>query len=332
MTVQSFIEQGGTLVVDPTEATMTPDEFLARYGNIVDTICIVAKSEAGSTYYPSSTAPKDPMFGEFFTSFAQIANDIGIQVYAQIHGNMDGFFSRDPNFQMQRSGGMPLENYVCPNQETYWAYLAEIASEVSNKVTLEGIILKDILYPRDIACFCENCRRSFSTQAGIDRDYALDQIKRVDNVHSQWQAGRINALRGMISTVVNRVHQERKVNIISEILLDPETNYLPGAAEHFAQDLGMVAQISSHVLLHLHPWSPLPESEEDLLPIYRALEPIIDRKGQLTNSLYIYGPTEQNFEAALMLKNKLVSTHIFFTESQPRSYLNRRTLHLDLGV
>ncbi|MHA2251217.1 MAG: hypothetical protein ACXAD7_12710 [Candidatus Kariarchaeaceae archaeon] len=332
MDVQDFVLKGGTLVVDPLETTMAPDEFLAKYGNIVNTICIVAKSEAGSTYYPSSTAPKDPQFGELFSTFAQIANDIGIQVYAQIHGNMDGFFSRDPNFRMERSGGLPIEGYVCPIQETYWAYLAEIASEVANKTRLEGIIIKDTLYPRDTACFCENCRRTFSSQTKIDRDFSLDQIKRISNVYDQWQSSRVGALRGMISNIVNRVHREHKVEIISEILLDPETAYLTGAQEHFAQDLNMISQISSHLLLHLHPWSPLPSTEDDLLGIQNQLEPIIERGSELKNSLYIWKPTKENFDMALKLRDQLGSTNIFFTENQPRSYLNRRTLHLDLGM
>ncbi len=330
--IESFILKGGTLVVDPAESTMTPDEFLSKFGNIVDTLCIVAKSEAGSTYYSSSTAPKDPRYGELFSSFAQIANDIGIQVYAQIHGNMDGFFSRDPNFYMIQSGGYQIDGYVCPNQETYWAYLAEIAAEVVNRSTLEGIILKDIHYPRDNACFCDNCRRTFSTEAGIDREFSLEQLKRIPNTFSKWQQTRIAGLRGMLSSIVNRVHQEKKVEIIAELLLDPETNYVEGAGDYFGQDLGMMSQVSSHLLLHLHPWSTLPSNEDEMNETLNGLGPIVERIGEIKNSLYLWNPTMENFEIALKLKEMLNSSKIFFTENQPGSYLNRRTLHLGLGV
>jgi len=142
MSVSDIVEKGGTYILDPSETTLTPDEFLAKFGNIVDSVGIVAKSEAGSAYYPSSTAPKDPRFGELFSAFAQISADIGIQVYALVHGNMDGFFSRDPNFQMKRSGGVAIEGYVCPSQETYWAYLAEVAAEIASKTPIEGIIFE----------------------------------------------------------------------------------------------------------------------------------------------------------------------------------------------
>ena len=55
MSVSDIVEKGGTYILDPSETTLTPDDFLAKFGNIVDSIGIVAKSEAGSAYYPSST-------------------------------------------------------------------------------------------------------------------------------------------------------------------------------------------------------------------------------------------------------------------------------------
>lgn len=332
MTIQDYISKGGTLVLDPVEMSTSADEILANYGNIVDSICIVAKSEAGSAYYPSSTAPKDPRFGELFTAFAQIANDIGIRVYALIHGNMDGFFSRDPNFQMHRSGGIALEGYVCPTQEVYWQYLAEIAVEVASKSQIEGIILKDLMYPRDVACFCENCRRTFALEVNIDRDFSLEQLKKKPAIYSKWQTNRVNALRGMISTIINRVHSEKKVEIITELVLDPETLYFDGATNHFAQDIRMISQITPHVLLHLHPWSSFPTNDDEMNVLMDALAPIRERMEGMRNSIFLWQPDTTTFNYAQSLQNQLSSSHIFFTDYQPVSFLNRRTLHLNLGV
>lgn len=332
MSIQEFIEKGGTYVFDPAETSQSPADILANYGNFIDSICIVAKSEMGSSYYQSSTAPKDPRFDEIFSSFSQIASDIGIQVYALVHGNIDGFFSRDPNFKMARSGGTDIDGYVCPSQNIYWQYLAEIVAEISAQRDIEGIILKDVLYPRDQSCFCENCRRNFSTKNNIDRDFSLEQIKKRPNLYAKWENDRIEAIRNTISAIVNRVHKEKKVEILSEILLDPQTNYFDGAKEHFGQDIATMTQITSHVLLHIHPWSNLPTNKAELGLIKEQLGPIESRLSTSRNSLFVWDVNSENFDMIMDLKDTYSSSRVFFTDYKPSSYLNRRTLHLNLGV
>ncbi len=332
MSIQEIIEKGGTYVFDPAETSQLPDEILANYGNFIDSICIVAKSEAGSSYYQSSTAPKDPRFGEIYSSFSQLASDIGIQVYAMVHGNIDGFFSRDPNFQMNRSGGTAIEGYVCPSQEIYWQYLAEVVSEITTKSNIEGIILKDVLYPRDQSCFCDNCRRKFALANDIDRDFSLEQIRKRPNLITKWQNDRIESLRNTISTVVNRVYKEKKIDILSEILLDSATNYFDGAKEHFGQDIGVITQLTPHILLHIHPWSDLPSNNVELGQLKEKLQPYESRLSTGQNSLFAWDVSPANFEMLSQLKDTYSSSRIFFTDYKPSSYLNRRTLNLNLGV
>ncbi|MCY3411285.1 MAG: hypothetical protein INQ03_06555 [Candidatus Heimdallarchaeota archaeon] len=331
MSIDTIINQGGTLVIDPYENNRSPDEFLTKYGNLVDSICIVAKSERGSTYYQSSTAPKDPSFGEVFSAFSQITTDIGIQTYALVHGNHDVFFSRDPNFQMQKSGGIPLANYVCLNQRIYWQYLSEIAAEITTKTSVDGIILKDVHYPRENTCFCDNCRMSFSSDYDYNRDFSLEQLKRSPKIDN-WMKLRTQATNGLISNVVQRVHMERTIDILSEILLDPQTEYFEGASTHFGQDIHTISQSSSHLLFHLYPWSNLPTTQDELDNFFEKLSPYLSLINSVTNSIYLWGPNEQEFEFALKIKDALGSKEIFFTEKKPNSYLNRRSLHLDMGV
>ena len=45
MSLQEMLGKGVTYVYDPTGTKLTPDDFLAQYGNIVDSIAIVAKAE-----------------------------------------------------------------------------------------------------------------------------------------------------------------------------------------------------------------------------------------------------------------------------------------------
>jgi len=332
MSVESIINQGGTFVFDPMISSMTPDEFLSAYGDSINTIALVAKSEAGSTYFPSSTAPKDPRYGETFSSFAQILSDIGVEVYAMLHGNVDGFFSRDPNFTMYQTNGTAIENFVCPNQENYWFYLSEIAAEIANRNAVTGLILSDILYPRNTTCFCENCRRTFSQDMGIDRDFSADYLSKRPEILAKWQQTRVGAIKNTISSIVNRVHQERKLEIITEMLIDPQTNYFNGASEHFGQDLPTYTQVSPHILLHFYPWSPFPSSEAEIEQLVGNMAPIIERMTTTKNSLFMWAPSDASFQLARVLQRALGSEFIFFTEQQPRSYLDRRTLHLQLGM
>lgn len=332
MNLDQLIQQGGTLVYDPVLSSLTPDDFLSQYGEVIDRIAIVAKSEVGSTFFPSSTAPKDPRFGDIFSSFAQIATDIGIDVHAVLHGNVDAFFSRDPNFKMFRSGGEPIDNFVCANQETYWVYLAEIAAEIANKLPINGIILKDLLYPRETTCFCDNCRRSFATEFGMDRDFSLDQLKKRPEKFEKWQEIRVGALRNTISTVVNRVHQERKIEVVSEILVDPQTNYFEGAKNHFAQDLTALTQVSPHILMHFYPFTPLPSTEAEINDLMQHLSPVIEKLMATTTSIFVWKPNPQEFPLLQKIQQSIQASSIYFTEEQPRSYLDRRTLHLELQM
>lgn len=333
MSLESIVNQGGTFVYDPAITSMTADEFLSTYGDTIETIAVVAKSEAGSTYFKSSTAPKDPRFGETFSSFSQILTDIGIEVYALLHGNVDGFFSRDPNFKMSRSGGNPVDSFVCPNQQNYWFYLSEIAAEIASRSSVSGLILTDTLYPRDITCFCDNCRREFSQDhSGLDRDFSLESLRKRPNLLNQWQQHRIDAIRNMISSVVNRVHQERKLEVISEILIDPQTNYFKGAIEHFGHDISSLTQVSPHILLHFYPWSPFPTTQAEIDELIGNMEPIIERMSATKNSLFMWDPSDESFALAETIQRSINSEFIFFTENQPRSYLDRRSLHLQLGM
>lgn len=332
MSIKEIIDYGGTLVFDPLETTLTPDDFLIKYGEIVNGICLVAKSEYGTTYYPSGTAPADERFSQTFAAFAQIATDLGITTYAMIHGNKDSFFSRDPNFQMKKSGGKQIEQYVCPNQNGYWQYIGEIAAEIAKHTEVSGIIIKDFLYPRETSCFCDHCRRTFASDTNYhSRDFTLDNLKQ-DGKINDWNTKRLETIRDFSKTVVNRIHREKKLDVMTEILLDPKTDFFTGAATHFGQDLNYLSQAVSHVLLHIYPWSDFPVTEKDLNVFYDEIKPKLSKLAEMENSLYVWGLDIEKFAIARQIQDTLGSRNIFFTEGNPPSYPDRRSLHLELGV
>ncbi len=93
-----------------------------------------------------------------------------------------------------------------------------------------------------------------------------------------------------------------------------------------------MTQITSHILLHIHPWSSLPNNRAELALLKEQLGPIESRLSTSKNSLFAWGVTSENFEMLLDLKDTYSSSRVFFTDYKPASYLNRRTLHLNLGV
>lgn len=332
MDIRQVLLKNGTLVIDPVEMNIPPDEFLASYGSYLEKICLVAKSEAGTSYYPSYNAPKDQKFGDYFSTFAQIASDIGIKTYALIHGNLDYYLSRDPNFQMFQSGGFPVEGYVCPNQSRYWLYLSELAKEVAN-APIDGILLKNFHFPRDTTCFCDNCRREFSNIAMLDRDFSIEQLKRNERIFSRWKQFRAESIAKMVSSVISSVHQVKKVTVMPEIMFDPKTQYLDGALQHFGQGLENLRKVSSHLLIHLFPWTDeLPNTEEEIAQFTQALVPFQEIMESNKTSVFVWGINEEKAALAEKLKDAIRSENLFYQMTIPSTLLSRRSLHLGLGV
>ncbi len=331
MDLRQILLRGGTLVVDPSLMQSTPDEFLAKYGSYMDSVCLVAKSETGSTYYPSFTAPKDPQYGDFFSSFAQIANDIGIKVFAEIHANVDYYLCRDTNFAMVKSGGQPINGYVCPSRQPYWYYLSEIAMEVV-KYPIDGIILKDAVYPQ-LACFCESCRREFSEiEPWLDREFGYERLQTRQETLTKWYRRRLQSLTGMVGSIINRVNSQRQIEVLTEILLDPQVSYMQGAASYFAQDINYLSQVSSHMLLHIHPWTlGLPTANSAEMDAFvNAIAPIRERSSTLNTSLYFWNTTEETLDFADTVRSILGSQNVFYMDQTPPSYSDRRSYQLGI--
>ncbi len=331
MDTRQLLTRGATIVIDPQQIRMTPDEYLAAYGSYMDTVCLVAKSQAGTTYYPSNSAPRDEDYGQFFSSFAQIATDIGIKVYAMFHSTHDKYFSKNPNFQLVNNGGEPVPGWVCPSRENYWLYLAELCAEVA-EFPIEGIILTDLAYPRETTCFCESCRRVFSQRNNMDRDFSLERLQRNDTLFHKWLTFRTNSVNKLISTVVNRVHQIKKIDVLPELLLDLQTGLLEGSLRHFGQDYNSIRQVTSHILIHLFPWSPFPSTEEEINMLSETLGEFAEHTETTKTSLYIWDITDTKFNFAQSIKTNLNSKEIFVLEEEPIDFLDRRSLYLGLGV
>jgi hypothetical protein len=85
--VREILSKGFVLVLDPTSRSTEaetggadPNAFLAEHGGWVEEIAIVAKAESGQVTYKSAAAPTHP--NAIFADFVELANDLGIRVYA----------------------------------------------------------------------------------------------------------------------------------------------------------------------------------------------------------------------------------------------------------
>ena len=65
---------------------------------------------------------------------------------------------------------------------------------------------------------------------------------------------------------------------------------------------------------------------------YDQMRPYFSKLAEMKNSLYIWGLSEENLQVAQQIKDALSSSFIFFTDAPPRTYEDRRSLHLELGV
>ena len=336
MDTRDLLLRGATLVLDPSDLTMQPDEFLSQYGAYLDTICLVAKSETGTTHFPSLNAPADPRNPEFFSSMARIANDIGIQVFALVNSHVDNYLSRDLNFQLVKSGGSKVQGMICPFQEAYHYYLREIIKEVI-QYPIQGVLLKNSLYPRQEYCFCDNCLREFGSKIGAGRDFTMEHIKRSPNHLAMWQHWRVQQITRLVIGI-NQTIQEAGLSteILVELMLDPQLQFIEGSRAHLGQDLNELRANSNHLLLHLYPWSkPFPTTNSpDYQSLTSNLEPLSELyRYNVQNSLFLWDvDSEDILDTAEQIKASLQSRYLFIQERAPPTALNRRSLHLDIDI
>ena len=326
--------KGSSLVIDPHLVNKTPDELLSEYGLYLDSIVLVAKSEFGTSYYPSNTAPVDQKYGTFFSSFSTLASDIGIKVYALLHSHVDYYLSQQSDFAVARSGGFTVEGFVCPAQQTYWHYLSEIAKEIA-KYPINGILLKDVHYPSESYCFCDNCRRDFALQNNVERDFTLEGLKKNPPKYSKWLASRVNSIKSLISMVTQRVHSIKKIDIYSEVLLDLQLNLFEGCKIANGQDIEALKTVTNHLFFHLNPWSgiPLKGSEEygQLLAGLQPLRTYLDEGLDL--SLFVWSVDEEDqVETIDAIATEFGITNIFVQEKVSPHYMDQRSLHLDVKL
>lgn len=327
--LQSILESGAILVVDPTVIKTDPDDFLDHYGHILDVIALVAKGKSGFTFYQSNSAPRDKTNGVFFHSFCTISDNMGIKVEAIINSYSDIFLSQNADFQVVSSDGAKIASYACPSQENFSRYLASIASEVAH-YPIDGLILDDLMLPNKRSCFCDRCRRLFASKWNIERDFSFEYLESKDLLTS-WNEERSTFINQALKEVTDTVKNLKNIDISVIMKTDKETDTLIGSHEHFGQNIVELAKITNNLILHVNPWSEI-SSKDD--PLYQQLLSSLSILSEYSGtgikpSLYFWDVnTPAKLETAMSLKDDLNAEKVYIDSALPIDFTKRRTINL----
>lgn len=329
-----IIEKKVVVVLDPAMGIGSADDFYSKYGSSLEQVAIVAKPPSGKVYYPSAVAHEDEKYGEFFSSFASLGTQLGIDIYAVVSTFTDLKFGKDPFFGTCNTEGQTVDSYVCPNQEPFWDYLSAISKEVF-EYGIQGIILTGLSYVRRNFCACDKCREEFAKKVGIDKRFTFDNISASKDLLSEWEEWRANTLGTALKKISDSIWSFRKdAYIIPTISIDSETGYKMGAKLDFGQDPHVFSNITGNIAIHINPWSPiLPDTDSDgytklVENLMFAKE--VYAKGYPT-SLYFWGAIDERDIAVLSkIADDINASTIYISPTYPELYYQWREVHLGL--
>ncbi|MFQ5976658.1 MAG: hypothetical protein ACE5OZ_00850 [Candidatus Heimdallarchaeota archaeon] len=335
MDVREVLSKGFVLIIDPTSKSTEAETgstdanaFLAEHGGWIEEVAIVAKAETGQVTYKSAAAPTHPK--AIFPDFVELANDLGIRVYAVVHCMADQYFGQDYQYTSLRSGGIEIRDFICPSQISYWKYLAAVSREVA-KYPVTGILYMEFMYPRREFCFCKRCTREFGELTGIGSDFTFNDISREPEYFSrfvEWRSDIISAAYDEVFAAARSIRED--IQLIPVVDVDPETGWSQGTREHFGYDVDMLLTKTPNLAYHLMPFSPIaPEpgtgSWGDLK---NALQARIGLEGSYVKSLVVWGIIqEEEGSWILQLKEEAKADRVFARLSYPDNYNVKREIH-----
>ncbi|MFQ5832106.1 MAG: hypothetical protein ACE5H4_05360 [Candidatus Thorarchaeota archaeon] len=323
------------ILLRPTEIEMSAKEFISNFASYMESIGIVGKAPTGHAMYPSRTAPVNEEHTQLFEELISLSNTLDIHTVAGMDFYTDAWFAKDPKYFTIAPRGEVMPHQICPNREEFWAYGAEIVSELAS-YPIDEILLFGAGFIRDHFCFCERCRNEFAPMVGqepnrLTYEYITEEPEHHDKWH-EWRTGKVNQglkhLQEAARDADEKVGRENPLRISVEVLLDPETGFSEGAKCQYGYDYNSILDITGNVLINLYPWSPILPSEgsgeydELIESLYFTNE--FQRRGGMA-TLFRWGVTsiEQLLELKALAKDAGVN-RIATTFSYPSDYSTRR--------
>ncbi len=256
-----LLQLGIIPVLDPSSSRETassslfdPSSFLAEYGELLEEIAVLAKSETGRVTYRSMVAPVDPKHNEYFENFANIASQLDIGVTAVVHAFGDEYFALQEPYRAYQSGYRKSIHYVCPRSEKYVRYLATLIREIT-RLPVSEIMLLEFFYPLRTFCFCRRCNKDLKQEFNVEFDVDLEDLK--DPYESErYENFRAQAIMYALNEVVNVSELSSLPNITLGLVipLDPLTNWSDGLMYHFGLNLRSLSTVDWPLRVILHPF------------------------------------------------------------------------------
>lgn len=320
-------------VIDPAFIKQSPDEFLAENGGFLSEVAVVGKSSSGFVYFRSTTAPSNRETSEFFSTFASIADSIGIKVHAFVNGLADAFFAKNTSYSAIKDGGNPNPYFVDPFKDSYINYLKSVITELLN-FPVQGLIIDDIKFPREEFSFCESCRRAFSEHYGIERMFSLGDIQRDNVLEQRWIKWRKDKIEEIIKDIATTSSLKPNVDFSFTIDIDPTIRAEKGALKHFGQDIFVISKYGIPTV-HLSPWTSYPNTPS--APEFKAMKDSVQfikqfqAQTQKPVNLYLWGVENESVLSLLdALKGEVTFRKVFIQNYFPKDFQKRREIHLGL--
>ncbi len=318
-------------ILDPTIINMAPSQFIAEYGGNLSKVGIVAKPPSGRVYYNSSTAPKDPVYGNFLNEFVKISSDI-FDVYAVVNTLLDNYMAMDSKYASVKSGGENSTTHICPSEITI-NYLTKILEEIA-QYQIKGVILAGNTFINRNYCFCDNCKAEFSQISGVPSSFDFNRIKIDSELQSKWKIWRADKLSNMVTTLVEHLKEvNNKLEVYSEIYLEPAVNYTENMELDYGQSIELLSRVTK-ILFNIHPWTPiLPElNSREYTKLISSITGIESfKRGEVKPALLYFNVTEdEELNMIKSISSKISAEAIYTYNGYLMEYNQLRENHINL--
>ncbi len=327
--IKDIIDNGAIFVIDPLLIPIDVDDFLDKYGHMLNSIGLVAKGGDGFAYYPSNNAPQHSEKGVYFHSFCTIADNMGIKVDAFHNIHYDTFLAQNAEFRTYNSEGSLLEMFACPTSPYLGQYSAAIAGEIIN-YPINKIVLDNLMFPNAKACFCDRCRRTFAQKWSVERDFSFTFLNE-RGFYKRWVDYRANIINQTLRDITDTAKAIKNVDVGITIKTDKELGYISGALTNFGQDITNIMKITNNITFHINPWTPLPNiSEDNFKELISSLAVLKEYASSgLRPSLFFWNvKKKEELDTIIKIRDDINPESVYIQNEVPLNYTKLRQINL----
>ncbi len=130
---------------------------------------------------------------DYFGELCKAAREEGLAVLARIDSNqaVDALYEARPEWFCRDRAGQPLRQtpgryYTCINGGYYTEHLASLIEEIVRRYHPDAFADNTATGARGFICYCDNCRRKFKEDTGLELPQAVDFEDRTFRIWLRW--------------------------------------------------------------------------------------------------------------------------------------------------